>query len=89
MAAYIWRLYFLRDASHVRVDHITALLALLLENSLRSVAIRVLCKSYTPEPPIQLPPAHPLTEGTLARDHILTMLHSAYTTPELAVRDTH
>ena len=40
---------FLQDVSQMRVDHITALLALLLEDPLRSAALRLLCKSYTPE----------------------------------------
>jgi len=82
----------------MRVDHIIALLALLLEDPLRSTATRLLCKSYIPEdssyilsqwePQIQLRPSHPLAEEALARDHFFTMLQAAYTTPELAARDT-
>jgi hypothetical protein len=74
----------LLDASQMRVDHITALLPLLLEVPLRYAAISLICKSYNPEdssyiwsqlePYIQLPPFHPLAEEALARDHILTML---------------
>jgi hypothetical protein len=74
----------------MRVGHITALLALLLEDPLRYLAISPICKSYTPkdsayirsqwEPHIQLPPSHPLGEGTIAKDHILTMLQATYTT---------
>ena len=58
----------------------------------------MLCKGYTPEdtsyiwsqwePLIQLPPSHPFAEGALARGHILIMLQAAYTTPELAAKDT-
>jgi hypothetical protein len=75
---------FLISASHMRVDHIPVLLALLVEDPLRSAAMRLLCKSYTPEvfsyiwsqwePHIQLSSSHPLAEGALARDHILAML---------------
>jgi len=36
---------FLPDASQIRVDHVTALLALLLKDPLRSVAISLVCKS--------------------------------------------
>jgi len=41
---------FLQDVSQMRVDHITALLALHLEDyPLRYAALRLLYKSYTPE----------------------------------------
>jgi hypothetical protein len=33
------------------------------------------------------PPSHPLAEGTRAKDCILTMLQTAYTTPDMASRD--
>jgi hypothetical protein len=88
---------FLLDASQIRIDHITALLALILEDPLRSAAIRMICKSYTPEdfsyiwsqwePHIQLPPSRSLAEEDRVRDHILTMLQAAYTTPKLASKD--
>ena len=81
----------------MRVDHITALLALLLENLFRSVAIGLICKPYTPEDasyilsqweqPIQFPPSHPLAELDLARNRILAMLQVAYTNPEPSTRD--
>ena len=38
---------FLPDASQMQVDHVTALLALLLEDPLRSAAIGFICKSYS------------------------------------------
>jgi hypothetical protein len=81
------------------VDHITALLALLMEDPLRSAAISRIRKRYIPEdasyilsqwePHIQLPPSHPLAKADLAKDHTLAMLQATYTTPELEARDTH
>jgi hypothetical protein len=80
------------------VDHITALLTLLIEEPLRFAAISLICKRHTPEDAsyiwsqwemhIKLPPSYPLAEANLARDHTLAMLQVAYTTPELAARDT-
>ena len=70
------------------VDHVIILLALLLGDPLRTAAICMLSKKYKPkdaeyiwsiwEPHFQLPPAHPLSEGNLAKDHVLTMLQTAY-----------
>jgi hypothetical protein len=90
---------FLPDASQMRVNHITALLALLLEDPLRYAAINLMCKRNSPEdaayiwsqwePHIQLPPSHLLAEADLARDSILAMPQAAYTTPEPIARDTH
>ena len=40
---------FLPTAAQMRVDHNTALLALLLEDFLRSASINLICKRYTPE----------------------------------------
>jgi hypothetical protein len=89
---------FLRDSSRMRVDHITTLLAILLGDPLRSTALRLICKSFTPEdssyiwsqwkPHFTLPSSHPLAEGTLARDRILSMMQMAYTTPESEAKDT-
>ncbi len=97
MAAFL-EATFLPNPSQM-VDHITAILALLLEDPLRSAALCLLCKSYTPEVSayiwsrredhFQLLSSHPLAEGTLAKDRILFMLQTSYTTPELAARDTH
>jgi len=88
---------FLPDASQMRVDHITALLALLLEDPLRFAAISLICKSYSErdasyiwsqcEPHIRLPPSHPLTEANLVKDIILALLQT-YTAPKLAATDT-
>ena len=97
MAAFLEASFFL-DASQMRVDHITALLTLLLGDPLRSAAINLICKRHTLEdatyiwsqwePHIQLPPSRPLAEGNLARDDILAMLQATYTAPELAARNT-
>ena len=38
---------FLPDAFQRRVDHITVLLALCLEDPLRSAAINLICKTYS------------------------------------------
>ena len=88
MAAFLEAPFF-PEASQLRVDHITALLALLLEDPLRFAAINLICKSYSEGdanyiwtqwvPHIQLPvftcaPSHPLAEGNLAMDNILAML---------------
>ena len=82
---------FLLDVIHMRVDHITSLLALVLEDPLRSAAISLICKRYSPkdssyswsqwEPHIQLPPPHPRAEATRAQDHIFAMLRATYTPP--------
>ncbi len=91
---------FLPDPLHMRVDHITVLLALLLEDPLHSTALSLFCKSNTPEDSpyiwsqweqdhFQLLSSHPLAERTLAKDRNLTMLQTAYTTPKLEARDTH
>jgi len=82
---------FLPNASQMRVDHATALLALLLEDPLRSAAINLVCKSYSEgdtsciwsqwEPHIRIPPSHPLAEANLARDSILALLKATYTAP--------
>ena len=88
---------FFPAASLMRVDHITALLSLLLGDPLLFVAINLICKRYPLEdatyiwfqwePHIRLPPFHPLAEADLSRDNILTMLQAAYTTPEAVARD--
>ena len=80
------------------MDHITALLALLLEDPLRSKAIGLICKSYSAndaayiwsqwEPNFQFPPSHPLAESPLARDIILTTLQASYTALEPSAKDT-
>jgi len=90
---------FLLDASHMWVNHITALLALLLEDPLRLAATNLICKSYYAEDAtyiwsqyethIQLPPSQPLAEANLARDIILDMLQASYTAPEQATKDTY
>ncbi len=46
MAAFIETPFF-PDASQLRVDHITALLAFLLYDPLRSTTIGLICKSYS------------------------------------------
>ena len=61
--------------------------------------IRLHSKKYKPkdteyirsiwEPHFQLPPSHPLSEGNLAIDQILTMLQTAYASPEAAAGDAH
>jgi hypothetical protein len=81
----------------MRVDHITSLLALLLPDPTHEVAIDHICKGYSLEdsshiwaqwaPYLRLSPSHPLAEGTGAKDFILTMLQTVYTTPEMAARD--
>jgi hypothetical protein len=48
MAAFVEAPFF-PNASEMRVDHVTALMALLAEDTLRSAAISLICKSYTPE----------------------------------------
>ena len=83
MAAFIEAPFF-PDASQLRVDHITTLLALLLENPFRSTAIGLICKSYSKvdaeiiwsqwESYLQIPQSHPLAGDGLARDRIITML---------------
>ncbi len=40
---------FFPDVSQLRVDHITALPALLLDDPLRSTTIGLICKSYSKE----------------------------------------
>jgi hypothetical protein len=75
---------FLPNAAHMRGDHVTALLTLLLEDPLRFAAIILICKRYSPEdafyiwsqrePHIQLLPSHPLAGENLARNIILAML---------------
>ena len=85
---------FLPDASQMRVDHGTALLALLFENPPRSAAIDLVCKSYLEgdafyiwsqwEPRIRLPPSHPVVEANLASDIIFALLQATYTAPEPA-----
>jgi hypothetical protein len=97
MAAFLEAPFF-PSASQMRVVHITALLALLLGDPLRYVAIGLICKSYNiedvpyiwslGEPHIRPPPSHPLAEAGFARDNILTMLQAAYATPEAVARDT-
>ncbi len=79
------------------MDHITTLLALLLEDPLRSATIGRVCKSYPSENAtyiwaqweshIQLPPSHLLAGDELAKDYILAMLQAVYTAPEPAARD--
>jgi hypothetical protein len=71
----------------MRVDHITAMLALLMEDPLRFAAISLICKSYYVEDAtyiwsqwerhIHFPPSHPLAEANLARDSILAMLQAS------------
>jgi hypothetical protein len=83
---------FLPDASQMRVDHVTALLALLLEDPLRSAAINHICKSYSEgdasyiwsqcDPHIRLPPSHPLAEANHASDSILALVQATYTAPD-------
>ena len=46
MAAFL-EVPFFPKASQLRVDHIAAMLALLLEDTLRYAAIRLICKSYS------------------------------------------
>jgi hypothetical protein len=85
------------DAAKRRVDHITTLLALLLEDPLCSITIGLVCKSYPADDAayiwtqwelhIQLPPSHPLAGNELAKDHILAMLQAVYTAPEPGARD--
>ncbi len=85
---------FLPDPTQMRLDHITAMLALLLESPLRSTTLHMLYRSYTPEnstyiwsiwePHIRLTSTHPLAERTLARDRILAMIQMEYTNPEHA-----
>ena len=75
---------FLPDSIPMRVDHTTAMAALLLEDPLRFTALHMLYKSYTPkdfayiwsiwEPHVRPPPTHHLAEGTLVTDRILAML---------------
>jgi hypothetical protein len=75
---------FLSAPNQLRIDHITALLALLTGEPLRAA---VLYPSYTPanvtyiwsiwEPHIKPPSIHPLAEGTLAKDTVLSLLHRA------------
>ncbi len=75
---------FLPDSTQLRIDHVTALLALLRGDLLRSTALHLLYQSYAPvdatyiwaiwEPHIRLSTTHPLAEGTLARDRFLAML---------------
>ena len=90
---------FLLDASRIRVDHVTTLLALLLEDPLRYAAINLIYKSYSEgdtsytwsqwEPHTRPPPSHPLAKANLAKDSILALLQATYTAPEPAARDTH
>ncbi len=91
MAAFIETPYF-PDVSQLRVDHITALMALLLEDPLRSTVIGLICQSYSKkdidiiwsqwESYLQIPQSHPLAGDGLARDRIITMLKTVSTTPE-------
>jgi hypothetical protein len=79
------------------MDHISALLALLLEGPYCSSSIDWLHKSYTPEeslhiwtawePQVRPPPSPILAEGTLARDRVMAMLRMDYTTPANAAGD--
>ncbi len=98
MAAFVENPFFPLD-EQMRVDHITALLALLLPQPTRGVVVNLLCKAYSPEnathiwaqwePYFHLPLSHPLAEGTRAKDCILTLLQTAYTTPDMSSRDIH
>ena len=88
---------FLPGSTQMRLDTITAMLALLFEDFLRSTAMHLLYQSYNSEdstyiwslwePHIRLPSTHPLAEGTLARDCILVMLQMEYITPKHAAED--
>jgi hypothetical protein len=82
----------------MRVDHIIVMLDLLLEDPLRSTALHLLYKSYTPEDStyiwsiwelhVRLPrPTPSPNEGTLAMDLILAMLQMENSTPEHATGD--
>ncbi len=96
MAAFIETPFF-PDVSQLRVDRITALLALLLEDPLRSTSIGLIYKSYSKEDAeiiwsqwasyLQVPRSHPLAGDGLARDRIITMLQTYYTTPEQTAAD--
>ncbi len=87
----------LPDPTMLRVDHISALLALLLEGPYRSSSIDLLHKSCTPEeslhiwtawePHVRPPLSHPLAERTLARDRVMDIRCMDYTTPANAVGD--
>ena len=48
MAAFL-KVPLLPNTCQMRVDHVTALLALLLEDPLRYAAISLICKRYSPE----------------------------------------
>ncbi len=95
--AYFMKAPVLPDPTYLRLDHITALLALLLEGPNRSAAIDLLYQSYAPEeanytrstwePHILPPPTHPLYSGTPARDFVPAMLYMDYTTPENTAGD--
>ena len=79
---------FLPDPSQLRLDHITAMLALLLGEPLRTSPLQMLYPSYTPadltyiwsvwDPHIRPPSPHPLAEGTLAKNIVLAFLRMDY-----------
>ncbi len=97
MAAFLEAPIF-SDASKLRLDHITTLLALLLEDPFRSTTISLICKSYSKEDAvyiwsqwesrIQVPQSYPLAGNIIAKDRILAMLLIVYTVPEPAAADT-
>ncbi len=75
---------FFPDSSQLRVDHITTLLALFLEDPFRSTTIGLISKSYSKEDAviiwsqwesyIQVPQSHTLAGDGLARVRIIAML---------------
>lgn len=96
MAAFI-AAPFIPPIEEFRVDHITVLLALLLEDPIRSTAIGLIIKGYSLvdaeiiwsqwEPHLQLPPSHPLAGPGHVERQIMAMLQAVYTTPETATQD--
>ena len=87
----------LLDPTLLRLDNISALLALLLEGPYLSSTIDMLHKSYTHEeslqiwtswePHIQSPSPHSLAEETLDRDRVEAMLCMDYIIPASAAGD--
>ena len=85
------------DHEQMAVEHITTLMALLLPDPFHARAVNLLCQTYAPDVAeyiwsqwganIQLPPTHPWSTDTKARDNILDMLQMAYTDPDIVARD--
>jgi len=84
----------LPEPNLLRVDHISATLALAVDGPIHKAAIKLLALAYSQHeaeaawarwaPHLSPPPDHPLAAGTLIRDAIMQTLFTPYPSVKLA-----